>query len=251
MTFKRLMPALFLVLCLALPSWAERLKVPAVEYSADSITETKDLTIKGKVFNGTGKQRNESSIKGTDQISIIRMDKKLFWMLMPKQKMYMEHAIEETSGSGADSSSLDIEQTVVGKEKVNGINTTKSKITATAQDGSKFVGFMWTTKEGIMVKMDATSNKGSNARIKTELKNLKIGKQAADLFEIPEGYSKMSGPGGFNVQEFMKQKSPKAKDKGETGKKKDSEETHEEKNKDDSTDGEKSPMDTLKGLFGR
>ena len=57
-------------------------------------------------------------------------------------------------------------------------------------------GFMWMSKENIMVKMDAVSiEKGEKNRFKTELTNIKIGKQDPALFEIPPGFEKMDMPG--------------------------------------------------------
>lgn len=57
-------------------------------------------------------------------------------------------------------------------------------------------GFMWMSKDNIMVKMDAVAiDKGSKNRFKSELTNIKIGKQDPALFEIPPGYQKMSMPG--------------------------------------------------------
>ena len=48
--------------------------------------------------------------------------------------------------------------------------------------------FMWTTKEGILAKLDAISvDQGKKDRFKLEMQNLKISKQPADLFEIPKG----------------------------------------------------------------
>ena len=133
---------------------------------------------------------------------------------------------------GADSqdpSDMDVQQTAVGEETVNGIKTTKSKVIATKKDGSKIGGFFWTTKDGITVKMDLLSKEGDKKmRMSSELTNLKIGKQDPKLFEIPPGYTKndmgaMMGGGGKggapNIQEMMKGrgKEKDSKGKGEEG----------------------------------
>ena len=47
---------------------------------------------------------------------------------------------------------MDVEQTVVGDETVNGVKTTKHKMIATKKDWSKFGGFFWTTKDGVPMK---------------------------------------------------------------------------------------------------
>jgi hypothetical protein len=131
---------------------------------------------------------------GDKMIMIMRHDKKVAWTLMPSEKMYMEMSIAEAGAQNkSDTSQYQIEQTVVGPETVNGVNTTKSKIIMTGPKGEKMGGFMWTTKENIVVKMDAIAiDKKEKLRFKTELTNLKIGKQDPALFEIPSGYTKMS-----------------------------------------------------------
>ncbi len=80
----------------------------------------------------------------------------------------------------------------MGQETLNGIVMNKSKMIMTGKDGSKMGGFMWTTKEGIIAKLDAISvDQGRKDRFKLEMKNLKIAKQPGDLFEIPKGYEKL------------------------------------------------------------
>ena len=131
---------------------------------------------------------------GDKMIMITRQDKKVAWTLMPAEKMYMEMSLAQASTKDkTDPSQYKIEQTVVGPETVNGVSTTKSKIIMTGPKGEKMGGFMWVTKENIVVKMDAIAvDKKEKLRFKTELTNLKVGKQDAALFEIPSGYSKMS-----------------------------------------------------------
>jgi outer membrane lipoprotein-sorting protein len=177
-------------------AWAtEKYSRPKVEYSADSITETEQMTMTAKVYSAPDKERREQEMGQMKHILIMRLDKKVSWMLMPDQGMYMEMPLNESSEKSPDMSNYKIEQSVVGKEEVNGVMATKNKIIMTDTQGNKFGGFMWTTKEGIMVKMDAIGKtEGSKMRMKMDLKNLKIGKQDPALFEIPAGMNKMSMP---------------------------------------------------------
>ena len=162
-----------------------------VDYSADQTMETAEMTMAGPVYVSKDKERREMLIEGTRQISIIRHDKKLMWTLMPEQRMYMEANLQ-ASKDKTDLSEYQIEQTAMGDEVLNGVKTTKSKIVMTGKDGAKMGGFWWMSKEGVLVKMDVIAvDKNSKARIKTELKNLKIAKQDPALFEIPEGYERM------------------------------------------------------------
>jgi outer membrane lipoprotein-sorting protein len=177
-------------------AWAaEKYSRPKVEYSADNITETEQITMTAKVYSTPDKERREQEMGQMKHILITRLDKKVTWMLMPDHGMYMEMPLKDSNEKSPDMSNYKIEQSVVGKEEVNGVMATKNKIIMTDSQGNKFGGFMWTTKEGIMVKMDAIGKtEGSKMRIKMDLKNLKIGKQDPALFEIPEGMSKMSMP---------------------------------------------------------
>ena len=202
---------LFSTLLLPAAGWSDPLQEPKVDYSADSTMEMEGgMTMKSRIYYSPGKQRMEMGGAGGNVI-IIRKDKKVMWQLMGS--MYMEMAM-----GGADSQDphdMDVQQTVVGDETVNGVKTTKYKVIATKKDGSKFGGFFWTTKNGITVKMDLMSKDGDKKmRIASELTNLKVEKQDPKLFEIPPGYTKNdmgammgqgSGKGGVpNIQEMMK-----------------------------------------------
>jgi hypothetical protein len=160
---------------------------PKVEYSADSTIETEDgLTMKSHIYHAPGKERIEVGGPGGN-VTIIRRDKNVMWQLMGN--MYVEMPLHRPDVH--DPQEMDVQQTAVGEETVNGVRTTKYKVSATEKDGSKFGGFFWTTKDGIMVKMDLLSKEGNEkVRIHQELTNLKIGKQDPKLFEIPPGYTK-------------------------------------------------------------
>ncbi|MCC6301437.1 MAG: hypothetical protein IT489_01390 [Gammaproteobacteria bacterium] len=169
---------------------------PAVDYSADETMETAEFSIEGQVYASQGKERRETLMEGMRQIMILRPDKKLIWTLMPDQRMYIEvKPGTDKAGSGADPGDLsgyEIEQTTLGEEEVNGVMTTKSKIVMTGKTGAKMGGFWWTSKDGIVVKMDVLAmDKGDKTRIKKELRNLRVGPQDPALFEIPAGYARM------------------------------------------------------------
>jgi len=168
---------------------------PQVEYSADTTMETAEVSMKGHVNYAPTRERREMVTDGGDKmIMITRRDKKMSWTLMPSEKMYMEMSLDQASAQAKDDTSkYKIEQTVVGPETINGVNTTKSKIIMTGPKGEKMGGFMWVTKDNIVVKMDAIAiDKKDKYRFKTELTDIKVGKQDPALFEIPPGYSKMS-----------------------------------------------------------
>jgi hypothetical protein len=177
------------------PASAAGLPEPKVEYSADSVMETEEATITSKVYQAAGKKRIEQRAAGGRQIMILRQDRQVMWLLMPDERMYMEHALKESD----DPEALDIETTVVGPDVVDGRPATKYKTIARRPDGLKLGGFTWITADGIPMKMDLLAIEGSTkTRMKMELKNVATGKLDPGLFEVPAGYRKLAlGPGGL------------------------------------------------------
>jgi outer membrane lipoprotein-sorting protein len=172
------------------------LPVPKAEYSGNRVIESAQGTFTQKVHSAGGKERMETDMGGMQSVMILRPDKKLAWMLMPAQRMYMELDLskaKEQSGSGPPA---DVTIEKVGAETVEGRSTTKYKMLMRDKSAG---GFMWFTDEGIPIKMDMLSKEGQQkSRITMTLRDLKIGKQDASLFELPAGYSKMPNMGGMN-----------------------------------------------------
>ncbi|MBS0179700.1 MAG: hypothetical protein JSR20_13170 [Nitrospira sp.] len=163
-----------------------------VEYSADQIIESEEGATKSRIYSTPTKERRDMSQGGTVMTMITRHDKHVSWTLMPEEKMYMEAPGNTPSQDKSDLSGYQIEQTALGEETVNGVVMNKSKIIMTGTDGTKMGGFMWTTKEGILAKIDALAvEKGQKARFKMEQTNITVGKQPAELFEIPNGFEKL------------------------------------------------------------
>lgn len=175
-----------------------------VEYSADQVVEAEDGAMKSRMYYTPTKERREMNQGGQSMVMIMRHDKKVTWTVMPEEKMYMEAAMKPSTDK-TDMSAYKIEQTPVGQEMLNGVNMNKSKIIMTHSSGSKMGGFMWMTKEGIMAKIDAIAvEKGSKDRFKMEQTNIKVGKQPADLFELPRGVEKMDMGGmGMDMMKGM------------------------------------------------
>jgi hypothetical protein len=196
-TFKKVFFAasIFMILSATIALAAEKMQQSRVEYSADTYFETEQLSFNGRIYHALGgKDRQEMNVGGSNQITIVRMDKQLAWVLMPESQMYMETDLKTGKRDSRDVNDCSIDQKISGNETVNGINATRSKISMSCPDGIQYAGDMWVTKDGILVKMDATGKTKDSkvVRIKTELKNLKIATQNPALFEIPAGYTQMS-----------------------------------------------------------
>jgi outer membrane lipoprotein-sorting protein len=183
---------------------------PKVEYSADNYVTAEDgKEVKFKMYQAPDRQRMDFD-EGGKQSMIFRPDKKVSWIVMPEQKMYLEMSLEDGKAKGPgtrtrDMSDCSVTQKPSGKEVVNGVDTTRSDVDVSCPDGAKYTGKVWMSKEGIMVKMDATAKDGSGTkgRVRMELKNLKVGKLAPGTFEVPSGYKPMKMPGMGDFKESM------------------------------------------------
>ena len=138
-------------------------------------------------------------MSGMQSVMILRRDKQVGWMLMPAQKMYMTMDFakaQQQSGAAPDNQ---VEITEVGTETVEGLSSKKYKMLM--KDGSAG-GFIWITEHGIPVKMDMLSKSGGEkSRMTVTLKNLKIGSQDAQMFELPSGYTAMPNMGNFGTRQ--------------------------------------------------
>jgi hypothetical protein len=186
---------------------------PKVEYSADQYIGDGKQMVKSRIFQASEKTRMEFEEGGGQQAIITRMDRKVIWTLMIPEKMYMEIPMGEEEKTRDVRQCSAVSAKEVGKEAVNGISATVSEVEATCPDGSGFSGKVWTTRDGILVKMDAVSKaagKEREQRVVMEVKNLKIGKQNPSLFELPEGFSKISMPMRMpSLQDFQPKETKK------------------------------------------
>ncbi|MFA0887945.1 MAG: DUF4412 domain-containing protein [Synergistales bacterium] len=162
----------------------------AAEFSADMAMKAPDGSgMTGKVFVKGPKIRQEMTPDGEKMITILRLDKKLSWVLMPDEKVYMEMKMRES----AEDPSL-VEKTDpakvrrLGKETVNGFVCEKIQVTEKST-----VITQWLSEElGWPIKGEVKAPEGLSTH---EYKNIKKGGVSDALFEIPSGYQKMSVPG--------------------------------------------------------
>ncbi|MCX5641951.1 MAG: DUF4412 domain-containing protein [Candidatus Omnitrophica bacterium] len=157
----------------------------AFDFSADTVMKQKgQKTMTGKIFVSGDKSRMEMS----KMVVIARMDKKITWMLMPEQNMYMESKLKPGSVP-VEKDSAQVEKVLIGKDTVDGKPATKYKMTFTDSKEKNAVYQWFLDANGFPVKTAALDDSWSH-----EYANIKQGKQPADLFEVPAGYNKFSVP---------------------------------------------------------
>lgn len=161
------------------------------EFSADMImTDAKDKIASGKIFiKGFQKIRQEINVEGETNVTILRLDKKVSWTLMP-EKQYME--VSFPFDPNQPNKEVEYVETTIGNETVNGYAC--KVIQYTYKDKKLGVLIQWYSESlGFAVKTQTKDSKGKiNSTV--EYKNIKQGTQPDSLFEIPAGYQKFSLP---------------------------------------------------------
>ncbi|MDD4879373.1 MAG: hypothetical protein PHR22_02820 [Candidatus Omnitrophica bacterium] len=169
--------AVILVLSLAASAFA-------VDFSADVVTTQGGNTFSAKVFVSGEKSRMEAP----ESVSISRMDKKVVWILMPGQKMYMEQAFDPKKMMAASEKiEGELERTPLGKDTVDGKTADKYKVTYEI-DGIKNEMLQW-IESGSNLPLKSAALDGSWS---VEYRNIKTGPQPDSLFEVPSDYKKFS-----------------------------------------------------------
>ncbi|MEA3560992.1 MAG: DUF4412 domain-containing protein [Candidatus Omnitrophota bacterium] len=171
-------------------------QVLAAEFSADLIQDGFGQTTKGKVYIKGSKVRMEASREGEESIMISDPTKGTVYVLMPKDKTYLE-----MSGAMANIKMNQIEadeeltriadKKYLGTENINGYACDKYDIIY--HDKSLGKAVQWHSKKlNFPIKMVYNNSYGS---MTVEYKNIKEGKINSSLFEIPPDYQKMTMPG--------------------------------------------------------
>ena len=168
----------------------------AAEFSADQVIKMGGMAMTGKVYVKGAKQRTEMEMMGNKQITIVRPDKGVVWVVMPQTKSYMEVTIPKQASTTA---STDPEALLksrpdakkLGTATVNGLACTKYQVVQKEQNVTATVWI--STKLKHQIKSEAKTPMG---QMSEELKNIKQTRQPDALFEIPKGYKKRDVPSG-------------------------------------------------------
>ncbi len=173
-----------LVLVAALLAGAMAVAAAFQGFSADIVTAHGKQTMQGKIFVAGDKMRFETA----GVVSITRMDKKVVWMLMPTEKMYMEQPIRlENVVPSSEPMAGEVERTLLGTETVNGQTANKYRITVQT-DSRRHSFLQWLAADSALPLRTAAED-GSWWQ---EFRNIQVGVPDASLFEVPNGYKKFA-----------------------------------------------------------
>lgn len=203
------MAAAALALCgLCTAARADVLRInPAAAFSATRVIETDKTRIEQRYFQHSAMvNRMETTLKGEQSIMILRADRQRMWTLLPSGRIVMEFSLEGDTVPENQPQLPDNEGWVdvrkVGREAIHGVPATKYYVASDDESGSRSKGHVWVSDHGIPVRLELASGK---QRTVMELRDLAVGPQPAVLFELPDGYRKLTvAPGAGDVMQRIK-----------------------------------------------
>ena len=176
------------LLLVALALWPAA--APAAEFSGQMLTRVRETTVPGRIFVKDGKLRQEFIDDKGQTITILRPDKKLIWVILPLERVYMEVPMKPKWPGQFIQIPPDARQKrPVGSERVNGYDAEKFEVTVSSREGLERQLYWVPAKLGVPIKVEVPARKFSS-----EYKDIKEGGVADRLFEIPPGFEKVSTP---------------------------------------------------------
>lgn len=156
----------------------------AKDFSAEMVSTMKgEKPAAGKFFS-SGDRKFRMEMK--DAVVITRLDKKLVWILMPAEKLYMEQPVRPENVVAGETYPGETERKFLGTEAVEGRAAKKYKVSYRI-DGRTESVYQWMDDSlGLALKTADVNGKWS-----VLFRDVKVAPQPPGLFELPGGYQKM------------------------------------------------------------
>jgi hypothetical protein len=162
---------------------------PQVGFTAERVLVFDGQSYVGRMWSMPGEQRHEQELSSVNPIFILRADSAIGDVLLPQLHTAVEFDLPKVLAALRQP---DLLGKPAGHETVNGVETTRYEVDRKIPEGH-LAGVLWLSSDGIPMRCDGsyTSRKGKVSKVHWELRDVKIGRQDASLFEVPAGYSKL------------------------------------------------------------
>lgn len=158
-----------------------------VDYSATSLIGSGETPQRGRLWRNTRGFRHEGAQDGRAQTVIARLDRNLGWLALSDLGVVIETdlsaldlPVDILNGGGG------VTQTREGRERVNGMDTTRVKVERKAGAGSRFSGRVWVTDQGVIARIDGEGeSRGKRGRTLMNFRDVRIGAIDQRLLEPP------------------------------------------------------------------
>jgi hypothetical protein len=173
------------------------LTVPGVawgaEFSALMMVKDDAKVMPGKIQVSDVKLRQEFADDGGQTITIVRPDLKVVWVILPRQRSYMEIPLTtKLPGQFIQIPPQAVGKRLVGQERLNGYDTEKYEVSVPVGRGLEKQTYWVAVKLGLPIKMECRERQFS-----LEYKSIREEKVPDRLFALPPGLQKLTSIGGF------------------------------------------------------
>ncbi len=156
----------------------------AIDFSADVVNNLQGQTSQSKIFVKTDKIRLET--EGVEGYTILRMDKKVIWVVIPDEKTFIEVKSDQPRGS-SEKIRGEVSRKYLSSEVVNGYATKKYEVRYMDKKNMQ-EAYQWVATDlNYPIKISAVDGTWS-----TEYRNILVAKQPDRLFEVPEGFEQVT-----------------------------------------------------------
>jgi hypothetical protein len=169
----------------------------AQEFSAKQTTITQGKKQVDVLYYRPDRWRMEAKGGPFSDVTIFRLDKKVVWKLFPNERKYMEIPLIPEDLPLPERITGEIDRKVVGQEEIEGLICDKLVVRYSSESAEGGVAemYLWISQQlKVPLRTEAP-----DLNWRTELKDIEIGPQADELFEIPQGYEAFAPPLGFFI----------------------------------------------------
>ena len=165
----------------------------AAEFQADFIQKHQGMEIKGKYYVKGNKTRMDMDMMGQKMSNITRMDKNVTWNVQHSTMMYIEMPIPPASAQAIqpdeELKKIAVKKKI-GSETINGYKCDKYEIIYHDKGMGSMIQW-FSRKLNFPIKIIYHGPQGD---MSTEYKNIQSGNVKESIFEVPQGFQKMSIP---------------------------------------------------------
>jgi hypothetical protein len=190
MLFRLFFLAGLAVSALAGPARAAIVGDASVPYSATRVVTVNGKAYEGKVFHTPSKQRHDVDINGIPLSFILNIADGVGVIVLPALNSYVDFPLPPLL-TELDRHRLDRKS--VGEEAVAGLRATKYRLDYTASDGARGEGFIWLSRENILLRIEGRILRPRHRpmTVSMRLENLKLAPQRDELFQTYKGLHKI------------------------------------------------------------
>jgi hypothetical protein len=155
-----------------------------VQFVADQVTVSGGHTHRGSLYYRDDMWRIEHNDPGSIEVTIVRKDKGLLWLLLGRTKQFVTLPFDGSMGSALEQSMAhEVGRETIGTEVLDGHPTTVFQITA-REEHQDVIYYQWWAED---LKLPLRIARKDGAWI-VEYKNVKLRSLSQRLFEIPLNY---------------------------------------------------------------